>query len=118
MAVSIDAVGVTVVVAHKVEKLGDVREISDAFNFEGRIFMHATFRWELGKILGRQLVEVKWFNDDKLVSRQSKETNFEKSPFYLASSTSGTSLGAGKCRVELVVGDRMVGRKEFTVAEK
>lgn len=108
----------TLVTARAVPKLGDVREITDNFNFEGRIFVHATFSSKPGVNGGQPLIEVKWYSGEKLVSVQKAQPMVGKSPYYLASSTSGTTLGIGRGRVELVANGALLGSKEFQVTEK
>lgn len=107
---------VVLVTAKQVPRLGDVRQISNAFTFEGRVYAHATLTAEPGRHGGRPELEVRWFNADRLVSRQSKRMLVTKSPFYLASSTSGTALGPGICRVELHVNGKLIATREFEVA--
>ena len=41
-----------------------------------------------------------------------------KSPYYMASSTSGTALGAGKCSVAYFVNGKVVATREFSVSER
>jgi len=115
--VPIDKWKITMVTAKGVARLGDVRDISDAFTFEGRIFMHATLTSPPGTQAGPQSFEVKWFNGQVAVAVQKAEDTVGKSPFYLASSTSGTAVGAGKGRVELYAGGKLLATKEFVVLE-
>jgi hypothetical protein len=115
--VPIDKWKITMVTAKGVARLGDVRDISDAFTYEGRIFMHATMTSPPGTQAGRQSFEVKWFNGQVAVGVQKAEDTVAKSPFYLASSTSGTAVGAGKGRVELYAGGKLLATKEFVVLE-
>jgi hypothetical protein len=115
---SIEKWTTTLVTARAVPKLGEVREITDTFNFEGRIFVHATFSSKPGVNGGQPAIEVKWYSRDKLVSVQKAQPTVGKSPYYLASSTSGTALGAGKGRVELVANGTLLASKEFQVTEK
>lgn len=108
----------TLVMARAVPKLGEVREITDTFNFEGRIFVHATLSSKPGVHGGQPAFEVKWYSADKLVSIQKAQYMVGKSPYYLASSTSGMALGAGKARVELLANGVPLASKEFQVTEK
>lgn len=108
----------TLVTARAVPKLGDVREITDNFNFEGRVFVHATFSSNPGVNGGLPLIEVKWYSGEKLISVQRAQPTVAKSPYYLASSTSGTALGIGRGKVELVANGVLLGSREFQVVEK
>ena len=108
----------TLVTARKVAKLGEISEISDAFTYEGRIYAHTTLTSVPGAYGGRQLFEVTWFNGDNAVSVQKAEYAVNRSPFYLASSTSGTALGAGKCRVEVYAGGKLIASKSFVITER
>lgn len=108
----------TLVTARNVVKLGEVREISDAFTYEGRIHAHTTLTSQPGTHAGRQVFEMKWINGDTVVSVQKAEIVVNKTPFYLSSSTSGTALGAGKCRAELYSGGKLLASKEFRVTER
>ena len=109
---------VTLVTARSVVKLGEIREISDVFTYEGRIYVHATLTSQPGTHGGRQAFEVKWINENNTASVQKADYTVNKTPFYLASSTSGTALGAGKCRVEVYAGGRLLASKEFVVTER
>lgn len=109
---------VMLVTARKVAKLGEISEISDAFTYEGRIYAHTTLTSLPGAYGGPQFFEVKWFNGDNAVSVQKAEYAVNKSPFYLASSTSGTALGAGKCRVEVYAGGKLIASKSFVITER
>ena len=108
----------TLVTARKIAKLGEISEIADDFTYEGRIYAHTTLTSVPGAYGGRQLFEVKWFNGDNAVSVQKAEYAVNKSPFYLASSTSGTALGAGKCRVEVYAGGKLIAVKNFVITER
>ena len=106
------------VTAKSVPRLGEVREISNEFTYEGRVFAHATFSAPEGSHAGQPTVEVRWSNDDRLVSVQRAQPLVNKSPYYMASSTSGTALGVGKGRVEYAVNGTVVASKEFSVTER
>lgn len=109
---------VVLVTARSVVKPGEVREISDAFTYEGRIYVHATLTSQPGTHGGRQAFEVKWINENNTASVQKADYTVNKTPFYLASSTSGTTLGACKCRVEVYAGGKLLASKEFVVTER
>lgn len=108
----------TIVTARELVKLGDVRGVSDSFNFEGRIYAQATLASRPGTYGGRPLFEVKWFNGDRLVSVQRAEYAVNKTPYYLVSSTSGTSVGAGKCHVELHANGKLLATRAFSVTSQ
>ncbi len=116
--IPLDSWSITLVTAKSVPKLGEVREITDAFTFEGRVFAHATLTARPGVHGGQPAVEVKWFNGDKLVSLQNAQPTVGKSPYYMVSSTSGTAVGAGKGRVEFFANGKLMATKEFQVTEK
>lgn len=107
---------VTLVTAQSVPRLGEVREIGDTFTFEGRVFAHATFSARPNVHGGQPTVEVRWSNGDRVVSVQKAAPLVKKSPYYMVSSTSGTALGPGRCKVEYVVNGKTVAGKEFVVS--
>lgn len=109
---------VTLVTAKVVPRLGEVREISDAFTFEGRIYAHATLNSQPGVHGGQPVVEVRWFTGERLVSVQKAQPLVNKSPYYMVSSTSGTALGTGKARVEFFANGKLMATKTFVVSEK
>ena len=106
---------ITVVTARTVVQVGDVRGISDKFNYEGSIHAHATLSAPPGARAGPHFFEMKWFNGEKLVATQRAQHDVVKSPYYLASSTSGTALGAGRCWVGLYANGVLLARKDFVV---
>jgi len=112
----IDKWTATVVTARSVPAPGDVHDIADRFNFEGRIYAHVTLRSHPGATAGHSAFEVRWFNQGKLVNVQKGDKDVIKSPYHLASSTSGTTLGAGACKVEFYANGKMLGSKEFQVS--
>ena len=116
--VPLETWNVVLVTAKSVPRLGEVRELTDAFTYEGRIFAHATFAARAGVHGGQPNVEVRWFNGDRVVSVQRAQPVVNKSPYYLVSSTSGTALGTGKCKVEYAVDVKVVAVKEFSVSER
>ena len=116
--VALETWNVVLVTARSVPRLGEVREIQDAFNFEGRIFAHATFTFPADVHGGRPQVEVRWLNGERVVSIQRAQPLVHKSPYYMASSTSGTALGAGKCAVEFAVNGKVVATRQFSVSER
>ena len=116
--VPIDNWNVTLVTARNVVRLGEVRNIADAFTYEGRVYAHATFTSRPGTHSGQQEFEARWFNAGRLVSTQKAVYMVSKTPYYLASSTSGTALGAGRCRVEILAGGKLLASKEFVVTER
>lgn len=109
---------VILVTAKGVPRLGEVREISDAFTFEGRIYAHATLTSQPGVHGGQPSVEVRWFNGERLVSVQKAQPQVNKSPYYMVSSTSGTTLGTGQARVEFSANGKLMATKAFVVSEK
>jgi hypothetical protein len=109
---------VRLITARTVPRIDEVRDISDKFNFEGRIHAHITLTSPPGTQSGRQFFEIKWFHENILSSTQKAVYVVNKTPFYLSSSTSGTALGAGRCKVELWANGRILALHEFDVASK
>lgn len=107
-----------IVLAKEVEKEKGPNKISDVFTFEGNIYVYTTFNWDVDRPIGQVKVEAKWFNGDKLVSVGETSGYFASTPHYVWLKTRGTSLGAGKCRVEVYADGVFVGKKSFTVVEK
>ncbi len=108
----------TLLTARSVPALGDVREISDHFTFEGRVFAHATLTSAPGSSGGRPALEMRWYNGDKLVSVKKMEANITASPYYVFASTSGTAIGAGNAHVDLLADGKLMASKAFLVSEK
>jgi hypothetical protein len=72
----------TIVMAKNVEKGKGASGITDVFTHEGIIFMFATFQWEdVDKPGGQQNIEVKWFNEDRLVMKSGHKFDFTKTPY-------------------------------------
>jgi hypothetical protein len=107
-----------IVLAKEVEKEKGPNKISDVFTYEGNIYAYITFNWDVDKPVGPVNVEVKWFNGDKLISVGETSANFVRTPHYIWLKTRGTSLGAGKCRVDVYADGVFVGKKSFIVVEK
>jgi hypothetical protein len=108
----------TIVMAKDIEKQRP-KNISDTFNYHGDIYVFNTFRWDdAEKPALAHTVKTKWFNDDKLISTRQYYSFFIFTPYYVWLRTGGTTLGVGKCRVEVYVDDIYVGSKSFTVVEK
>ena len=109
----------TILTAKEVDKKHGVQGITDAFTFEGKIYVFITFRWDdFQEPIGRYLVQARWFNGSKLISTGDYDGFFNKAPMQIWFSTWGTSLGAGNCRVEVYANNVFVGSRSFTVAEK
>lgn len=110
---------VNIVMAKNVEKGKGPTGITDTFTFEGRIFAYATFNWyEVEKQAGIHKIGVKWYSREKLVSVRDLEVVFGRPPHYVWFQSSGTSLGAGKAKVEIYADGTLVGSKTFEIVEK
>lgn len=109
---------VTLVTARAVPRLGEVRDITQAFTFEGRVYAHATFTAPPGSLAGPTPVEARWRNGGRLVSVQRAQLDVTRTPYYMVSSTSGTALGAGRCQVEFVANGQVVAVQAFDVTER
>ncbi len=107
----------TLLTARSVPRVGDVREISDNFSFEGRIFAHATLTSEPGSNGGHPSIEMRWYNGDKLVSVKKMEPTINTSPYYMVASTSGTAIGPGRAHVDLLANGKLMASKAFVVFE-
>ena len=106
----------TIVTAKSVPALGRVTNITDSFTFEGRIFVHATFIGAVEPIPAPRTLQVKWFNGDRMVFERTGQATFNKSPYFMSASTSGTVLGSGPCRVEVYVDGQLIGQRTFAVS--
>ena len=109
---------ITLVTAKNVVRLGEVGTIADIFTFEGRIHVHATLTSSPGSKAGAQSFEVHWVNGTDTVAVQKTTVDVSKTPYYISSSTSGTVLKAGYCRVELYAAGRLLATKNFLVTER
>lgn len=109
---------VLLVTARAVPRLGDVRDITQAFTLEGRVYAHATFTAPPGSLAGPTPVEARWSNGGKLVSVQRAQLEVNRTPYYMVSSTSGTALGVGRCQVEFVANGQVVAVQTFEVAAR
>ena len=116
--VPIDQWTLVFVTARAVPSLGDVRQIGTVFTYEGRVHAHATFSARPGVQGGTVQAEMRWFNGDRLVTSQQSRLLISRSPYYMASSTSGTTLGAGPGRVELWIDGRLRATQSLFVNER
>jgi hypothetical protein len=74
--------------------------------------------WDADTVGGQQEIEVKWYNGDRLISRNTRTLSLKKPPHYVWFETRGTALGEGNCRVEVYANGVYLGSKSFTVTEK
>src|SRR5688500_6054616 len=109
---------VTGMTARDAERGKGASGITDTFSLEGRVIAYATFRWDGGGSRGQQLIEVKWYNGDKLIATRSNTFAFEQSPYHVWFSQNSIGLGPCKCRVEFYASGSFVGSKEFVIVEK
>jgi hypothetical protein len=108
-----------IVMAKEVDKGKGATHISDVFTYEGNIYVYATFRWDdPDRPAGQYTIKAKWFNSDKLISTGQHAACFARTPHYVWLQTRGTSMGPGKCRVDVYANDIYVGSKSFTVVEE
>ena len=117
-SVKIEERNTTIVTAKNVTREQGATGITDHFTFEEKIFAAAALKWDTDKSGGRQTIEAKWYNGERLVSRTSQTFNMNNPPFYAWFSTLWASLGVGKCRVEMYANDNYIGSKTFTISEK
>ncbi len=109
----------TIIMAKVVEKEKGAKNITDTFTYEGNIYVFITFRWDdMERPAGAYTIKAKWFNGEKLTSIGKYDANLSSMPYYVWLTTRGTSIGTGKCRVEVYADDIYLGSKSFTVVEK
>lgn len=106
---------VKMVTARNVVRPGEVSGITDHFNLNSKIFTHATLTSRHGARAGSHSFAVKWFDGLNVITEQSAVYDVKASPFFVAASTSGVTLGAGAHRVELFADGRYLGSTQFTV---
>lgn len=112
-----EAMTASVVTAKAVERGKGASQITDSFTFEGPIYVFAALTWDPNLRGGRKVFEVRWFNEDRLVSTQTSPTvRLQGPPYYVYFSTSGLALGAGNCHVEVYVDGVLLKSKAFAVS--
>jgi len=106
-----------VVTSKAFERGKGASQITDTFTFEGPIFVFAALTWDPNQSGGHRVFEARWFNGDRIVSKQtSPSVRLTKPPYYVYFSASGLALGAGNCHVEIVVDGVLLESKTFTVS--
>jgi hypothetical protein len=116
--IAADAMKASVVTSKSVERGRGASQIADSFTFEGSIFVFAALTWDPEKGGGSKVFEARWFNEDRLVSKQtSPPVRLTPPPYFVYFSTSGLALGPGRCHVELYVDGVLLESKKFTVSE-
>ena len=108
----------TVVTAKNFERGKGVTGISDSFTFEGSIYVLTTLTWDTHTSVGTKMFEVRWFNGEKLKSKQAHSVALDRTPWYVYFSTTGIALGAGDCRAEVFADNVLLGTRNFRVQEK
>lgn len=91
---------------------------ADNFKLQDEIVFYVYVKWEdPAQKYGRHPVVWNWYLDGKLVSRGSKDVNFDKTPKELWTHRSASALGLGHFRVETLVDGKEVGSTEFDITE-
>jgi hypothetical protein len=112
-----DAMTANAVTSKAFERGKGASQITDSFTFEGPIFVFAALTWDPNRGGGNKVFEARWFNEVRLVSKQTSPTvRLAKPPYYLYFSTTGLALGAGNCHVDIYVDGVLLESKKFTVS--
>lgn len=117
--INFNEMNVNLITAKNVKKGEGVYDITDSFNFEGRIYIYATFTWpEISKKGGEKTITVKWYNGENLISKKDRLCKMSTPPYYVWFSTKGPALGEGDCKAEIYINERLAGTKLFKVNAK
>jgi hypothetical protein len=117
-SVAPEAMNASIVLAKTVERGKGASQISDAFTFEGAIYVFTALTWPPEQRGGTKVFEVRWFNGDRLVSKGTMPAvRLAGPPYYFWFSTSGVALGTGPCHVEVYVDGVLMGSRPFTVSQ-
>jgi hypothetical protein len=65
--------------------------------------------------LGKHAITWNWYVNNKLVSKSTKELELNHHPFELVSGRATSSLGAGQCRVEVLMDGQFLASDTFTI---
>lgn len=110
---------VTVVTAKKVVADGDAAEVSDVFAYGENVVAVVTVDGELAE--GQEVptaIQARWYNDDKLVAARKRDFSPTRMPHTLWFQVSAATLGAGACRVDILLDDALVASRDFTIADR
>lgn len=89
--------------------------VTNTFSLNEKVIAYISFLHnDPYQMLGRQPVEILWFNNDKLVLRKSTVVNFNNPPYQWYSISAGT-LGAGNARFEAYSNGNLLGSQDFVV---
>jgi hypothetical protein len=77
----------------------------------------ADFNWTpVDQGAGRHQVEWRWYHGRTLVSKTSKELDFNSTPYTIWTKRAASTLGNGHFRIETVVDGEVVANSEFDIA--
>lgn len=109
----------TVVTAKKVVADGDAPEVSDVFAYGENVVAFVTVDGEPAE--GREApttIQARWYNDDKLVAARKRGFSPTRMPHTAWFQVPAATLGAGACRVEIYLDDRLAASRDFTIADR
>ena len=90
--------------------------ITDTLGIEDSVYMLSTFSWTDGRPRGPFRFEHKWYSNGQYVTRSGGQGRKGHTPYTVWGKNAAFSLGPGIHSVELYVEERLIDRKEFTVA--
>jgi hypothetical protein len=86
------------------------------FSLEDSVVCYVYFAWDdATKEAGHHQIEWRWYQDDKLVSRSQKRSNFKRTPHTLWTSRTAGSLGAGHFSVATVIDGAVASTSNFEI---
>lgn len=90
--------------------------VTNTFSLNEKVIAYMSFLHnDPYQILGRQPVEVLWYNENRLVLRKNTVVNFNNPP-YQWFSISAATLGAGNARFEAYSNGNLLGSQDFVVS--
>jgi hypothetical protein len=92
------------------------REAMSVFAVADVVTYIVTVRWQpIDKGAGWRHVAWRWYIDGQLVSEVKQRHHFRPTPFEMWARLPGTSLGAGRARVELLIDGQLFDAQDFEI---
>jgi hypothetical protein len=95
--------------------LGQVASVTQ-FSSTDTVYFYVRLNWaEASASRGRQIIEWRWLQDEKVVFKAVSEYVLQSPPFDIRSSVQASKLGTGVFTVEARLAGKVLDRANFTI---
>ena len=105
----------SLIVARRMSREEGAEGIGNIFSNDGKLVLVMTYQWDADRIGGPHSTQVKWYRNGQMIKTDRINSDWKKPPFVQWIDLPAVSLGIGEISAEVLVDDRPIGEKKFTI---